>query len=184
MDDKIIIIRHYLKGDQHFPNNEELPLLIYKNTLLLEKTDDENAKTIERLFRKNDWKNSWRNSIFDYHHYHSNAHEVLGVYSGKAKVQFGGPMGIVAEIMKGDVVVIPAGVAHKSLQASPDFKCVGAYPHNQEYDMKYGEENEREDAERNIKLTPFPDYDPVFGKRGPLDKWWNHQFVHNHAQHA
>jgi uncharacterized protein YjlB len=170
--ERIFIIKHFLSGDKQFPNNESLPLLVYKNALLLEKSDDENAVSIEKLFRKNDWRNCWRDGIYDYHHYHSTAHEAMGVYSGHAKVQLGGPQGVILELAKGDVIIIPAGVAHKSIHNSEDFKCVGAYPSGQDYDLKYGEDGERPEADQNIARLPLPTHDPVFGKQGPLDKWW------------
>jgi uncharacterized protein YjlB len=39
---------------------------------------------------------------------------------------------------KGDVLLIPAGVAHKNVGASIDFKCVGAYPGGKEFDINLG----------------------------------------------
>jgi uncharacterized protein YjlB len=169
--ERIFIIKHFLSGDRKFPNNELLPLLLYKNALMLENSEEQNATNIEKLFRKNDWRHSWRDGIYDYHHYHSTAHEVMGIYEGSAKVQFGGPSGIMIELCKGDVIIIPAGVAHKCIHGT-DFKCVGAYPTGQEYDIKYGEDGERPEADENIANTLLPTHDPVFGKQGPLDKWW------------
>jgi uncharacterized protein YjlB len=170
--ERILIIKHFLPADKSFPNNEHLPLLVYKNALILEQSDDQNALSVEKLFRKNDWRPSWRDGVHDFHHYHSTAHEVLGIYNGHAKVQFGGPQGVIVEIAKDDVVIIPAGVAHKSLYCSEDFECVGAYPNGQEYDIMYGEEEERLLAENNINHVSLPTHDPVFGKQGPLEKWW------------
>ena len=170
--DQIFIIKHFLSPDRNFPNNELLPLLIYKNALTLVHSDEQNAVAFEKLFRKNDWRPSWRDGIYDFHHYHSNAHEVLGVYNGHAKVQFGGPQGVIVECSKGDVIVIPAGVAHKSLSLSDDFSCVGAYPTGQEYDIRYGEDDELKETSQNVGEVHQPTHDPVFGKQGPLEKWW------------
>jgi uncharacterized protein YjlB len=39
---------------------------------------------MEELFRQNGWRASWRDGIYDYVHYHSRIHEVLGVARGKA----------------------------------------------------------------------------------------------------
>ena len=36
----------------------------------------------EELFHGNGWGNGWRNGIFPFHHYHSTAHEVLGIAAG------------------------------------------------------------------------------------------------------
>ena len=173
--ERILIIKHFLSADHEFPNNESLPLLIYKHALTLDQSDNRNATTIKHLFRKNDWRPSWRDGIYDFHHFHSNAHEVLGIFSGHAKVQFGGPQGVIQELAKDDVVIIPAGVAHKSIYYSEDFQCVGAYPSGQEYDMRYGEEDELEEVRQNISMVKMPTHDPVFGKQGPLEKWWRVQ---------
>ena len=164
------IIHQLIGDDGKYPNNERLPLLLYPGIVAL--SDRDPAGTIEDMFHKHNWKGSWRNGIFTYHHYHSTAHEVLGVYSGTAQVQLGGPQGPEFEIRPGDVVVIPAGVAHRNLGSSADFGVVGAYPAGQNWDLNYGEDNERPQADRNIAEVPLPDMDPVFGATGPLMKLW------------
>ena len=100
------------------------------------------------------------------------AHEVLAICRGKAKVQLGGENGIILSVSPGDVIIIPAGVAHKNLGASRDFLVVGAYPPGQSWDMNYGEAGERPDADQNISRVPRPKTDPVFGRRGPLIDHW------------
>ena len=44
-----------------------------------------------RAFAAHGWSNAWRDGIFGYHHFHSIAHEVLGIASGEVRVMFGGP---------------------------------------------------------------------------------------------
>lgn len=73
---------------------------------------------------------------------------------------------------RGDVVVIPAGVAHKNLGASPGFALVGAYPAGQLWDMMYGKPGERPRADENIARVPLPEADPVYGAGGPLLAHW------------
>jgi uncharacterized protein YjlB len=131
------------------------------------------AATIEKIFQQNQWGNSWRNGIYNYHHYHSTAHEVLGIYSGYAKVQMGGPVGLKLDIKAGDIIIIPAGVAHKNLGSSPNFACVGAYPPGQHFDMNYGESGERPKVDENIKAVGLPNTDPVYGGHGILTKEWH-----------
>src|ERR1700712_5064759 len=61
----------------------------------------------------------WIYTMFAETHFHSNTHEVLGIASGSAKCCFGGEQneGRVELVLKqGDVVVIPAGVAHRLLE--------------------------------------------------------------------
>src|SRR5262249_7352803 len=52
-----------------------------------------------------------RNGIYNYAHYHSRTHEVLGVARGHARVRFGGERGKELRLKVGDVVVLPAGRA-------------------------------------------------------------------------
>lgn len=158
-----------LKDDGIFPNSG-LPALIYRGAISMSGTDP--AAIFERLFEANGWAGSWRNGIYSYHHYHSTAHEVLGIYRGSAKVQLGGEKGIIHEARAGDVIVIPAGVAHKNLGSSQDFGVVGAYPKGQDWDMNYGKAGERPRAEQNIARVKLPKMDPVFGERGPLIAKW------------
>ena len=164
------ITTHFLKDDGTFPNNEFLPLIIYLGVF----DQDNDANSIEKRFSKHSWGNSWHNGIFSYHHYHSTAHEVLAVYQGSVKVQFGGSKGIIADLQAGDAVVIPAGVVHKNLQSSSDFSCVGAYPPNQNYDMNYGKIGERPAADKNIRKVPLPVTDPIEGAIGALIQHWKH----------
>ena len=165
------VIHHIFNDDGRFPNNP-LPLLIYKGAMELPADQEASASVVEKLFEMNNWKNSWRNGIYDFHHYHSITHEVLGIYSGAAIVQLGGPGGISVSISKGDIIIIPAGVAHKNLEEKNDFKCVGAYPDGKNYDMNYGDKDERPKADENIKNVPLPDLDPLYGNEGPLHKFW------------
>ena len=156
----------YLPDDGVFPNNANLPLVLMSQAF--DPGHADLLRVIEEAFHSNGWGNSWRNGLFSFHHYHSRAHEVLGLYSGWVQAQFGGPEGKIVTARAGDVVVVPAGVAHKNLGQSADFRCVGAYPHGQAPDMKYGKPGERPQADGNIKRVPRPNSDPVFGESGPL----------------
>lgn len=153
-----------------FPNNSSLPLI------LMEQVFDPTAKnlvqTIEKTFHENAWGKSWRNGIYSFHHYHSTAHEVLGLYAGRVEVQFGGPNGQVATAKAGDVIIIPAGVSHINLDQTPDFRCVGAYPAGQSPDMQYGKPGERPKTDQNIRSVPRPKTDPVYGENGLLLEIW------------
>jgi len=163
------LLAQELKDDGIFPNNK-LPLLIYRNAVLVPENDP--PATFEKLFAGNGWHGSWRNGIYSYHHFHSRAHEVLGICRGSAKVQFGGEHGVIHEVQSGDVIIIPAGVAHKRLSSSGDLGVVGAYPEGQDWDMNYGRPGERPRADRNIAKVELPKMDPVYGADGPLLKKW------------
>ena len=166
------IIAHLLPDDGSIPNNPELPLLIYPGAFDVSGDGRADASVIREAFHRNGWGNSWVNGVFSYHHYHAEAHEVLGCFSGSATVLFGGEEGVEVEIMAGAAVVIPAGVGHKNLGCSSDFGVVGAYPPGQSPDMKYGEPDERPASLEAIANTPAPEKDPVVGGEGPLLSQW------------
>ena len=159
-----------IPDDGTFPNNDALALILMHQ--VFDPTTKNLVGSIEETFHVNAWRGSWRNGIFTFHHYHSTAHEVLGLYAGRVKAQFGGPDGQAVTGKAGDAIIIPAGVAHKNLDQSPDFRCVGAYPAGQSPDMQYGKPGERPLADQNIITVPLPKTDPVFGKNGPLLEIW------------
>jgi uncharacterized protein YjlB len=167
---KINIVRPILAEDGAFPNNGLLPLMLYRQALSID--DDKGTDIVKEILETNSWTNSWVDGIYDYQHYHSTAHEVLVAIKGSAQVQFGGPNGITLTIEKGDVVIIPAGVAHKKIDDTDGFTCVGAYPEGQRNDMNYGKGGERPVTDQNIKKVPLPENDPIYGSDGPLIKNW------------
>ena len=107
------------------PNNPRLPLIVYRGAL---ETGGDTAASCVALFARNGWTGAWKNGVYSHHHYHSSAHEVLGIAAGRVRVRLGGEGGQTVELRAGDVVVIPAGVAHKHEGASTDLIVVGAYP--------------------------------------------------------
>lgn len=167
---KITVHRHYLRDDGVFPNNAHVPVLVYRSVLDLPVLFP--AKYIISLFKKNNWGNAWKGGVYDFHHYHSKTHEVLAVYKGCTTLLLGGKNGIKIGVEKGDVIVIPAGVAHKNLTPHKRFKCVGAYPEGHNFDMKTGEPIERPKADEQIASVPIPETDPIFGINGELKKYW------------
>lgn len=158
-----------IKDNGIFPNSN-LPIIVYKRVLNLPSLFASSA--IRKLFKNNDWKNSWRSGIFEYHHYHSITHEVLGVCKGKTFLLLGGDSGVKLEVEKGDVIIIPAGVAHKNLGKENQITCIGAYPDGKDYDMNYGREGERPNADKRIANVPLPEKDPVFGTKGGIMLYW------------
>src|ERR671939_1971771 len=94
------------------PNNP-MPFLIYKGAIDVGRVEPEAA--IEDLFGANGWGDMWRNGIFDYLHYHSTVHEVLGIARGHARVRFGGDTGQEIDVAAGDVAILPAGAGDQSL---------------------------------------------------------------------
>lgn len=161
------IIRKLIKPNGGFPNNARLPLVVYQQAHKL--SPDE----LEQLIRRHGWGGSWRWGLYTYHHYHSTAHETLCVYCGRADIQFGGPGGPVVRVTAGDVVIIPAGLAHKNTRSTHDFRVVGCYPPHQSPDMQTGQPGERPATDRRIAAVPLPPTDPIYGSSGPLRHYWN-----------
>lgn len=158
------------EDDGTIPNNPTLPLLVYRQALAGPDLDSSGCK---ELLCGNGWGGAWVDGVFPYHHYHSNAHEVLCVIGGSASIAFGGPEGETVEVSAGDVVVIPAGVGHCNRGSESGFSVVGAYPRGQEdYDLRTGEEGERPWVLENIRAVATPESDPLFGTEGPLRGRW------------
>src|SRR5205823_2182636 len=113
--------------DGKTPNNPALPLEIYRAAVRRRRGLDP-AAIFEVLFASHGWKDSWRDGLYDFLHFHTRTHEVLGIARGKARVQFGGDKGRTVTLKAGDVVILPAGTGHRRLAASDDLLVVGAYP--------------------------------------------------------
>jgi uncharacterized protein YjlB len=133
----------YFKDDGTFPNSK-LPVLYYPAILKVPTLFP--ANYVRKLFETNNWRNAWKAGIFTFDHYHSNTHEVLAIIRGETTLQLGGEKGMKLNVKKGDVIVLPAGVAHRNLNKENAVTCVGAYPRGKSYDMNYGKAGERPNA--------------------------------------
>lgn len=158
----------WFTADDWVPNNQRLPMLLYRQAI---PDDPDRAAACEALFRRNGWPPQWRNGVYPFHHYHSTAHEVLGIARGSGHVLLGGPNGAPVELSAGDCVLLPAGTGHCRLAASASFLVVGAYPPGQAWDL-------RRDALSAAELAAmahvrFPSTDPVTGRTGGLNDFWS-----------
>ncbi|HEY2768985.1 MAG TPA: cupin domain-containing protein [Solirubrobacteraceae bacterium] len=158
--------RHTFEDDGGIPNSA-LPVLVYHDV-----SDAFDAASCERLFAANGWRGAWRNGIFPFHHFHSTAHEVLGIVAGSATVVLGGPDGRRFDVGPGDVLVLPAGTGHCNAGASDDLLVIGAYPNGMSWDVRHGDPIEHDEVVANIRAVPPPDADPVYGESGPLREGW------------
>jgi uncharacterized protein YjlB len=156
--------------DGFIPNHPRWPLVVYRDAVSLPPEFDP-AAVFEDLFERHGWGDSWRNGVFDYPHYHSRIHEVLGVARGSASIRFGGERGRTLAVKAGDVATLPAGTGHQCLGASEDFLVVGAYPPFGTYDVCTKPE-EHDPALQSIPKVRAPNEDPIYGAGGPLLRLW------------
>jgi uncharacterized protein YjlB len=162
------VSQHHIPAFDNFPNSSlhGKPLLIYHSAFY-----KPNASQIEsHLSSIGVVTPSWRYTMYSTSHFHSNTHEVLGISAGSAKLCFGGegnPDRVEPVVNQGDVIVVPAGVAHRLLEDRSDFCMVGSYPADQSWDMCYGRDNEAHTVQ-DIKHLAWFDRDPVYGNQGPV----------------
>jgi len=170
------VIAHLLRATPAVPNHPRWPLLVYPGAVAIEGPDP--ASRFEALFARNRWPAAWRNGVHAFHHYHSDGHEALGVYSGEVTVLFGGEGGVELTARPGDVIVLPAGTGHKKLASKGRLGVVGAYPYaadGRHPDTCIAKIANAERAAHAVARVPLPACDPVFGEGGPLFEHWIRQ---------
>jgi uncharacterized protein YjlB len=159
------------RDDGLTPNHPDWPLIHYRSVVKLDEVFDP-AAIFEMLFDSHGWRDGWRDGVYDFLHFHSAAHEVLGIARGHAKVRFGGAQGRTLALKAGDVIVQPAGTGHQRISASKDLLVVGAYPAGSDYDELRATKSAHDRALPSIAKTRSPRSDPVFGAKGPLKQMW------------
>jgi len=158
----------YLSRNGWVPNHH-LPVLLYRAAL--DPTLERPAARFDKMFRSNGWPPQWRNGVYDFHHYHSTAHEVMGIAGGQARLMLGGEGGHEVTLRAGDVAVLPVGTGHCKLEGSPDLLVVGAYPPDMDWDIcRKPPTLEAMERMRRLKL---PTSDPVEGPEGSLPRLWS-----------
>lgn len=149
--------------------NSPLPVVVHRGAF---SAGPDLASKIETTFESNGWRGLWRNGIFAYHHFHDNAHEVLGIAQGEAVVQLGGEAGIAVTLKTGDVAILPAGTGHKRLSSSPDLLVIGGYPPGQEAHRTLRAGEGGEGVATRCAAVPLPPSDPVTGRAGAVIGAW------------
>lgn len=165
---EVKVIRHRIPAHNFTPNTsiQNKPLIFYKNAF-----KDANASQIEtHLSGIGVVEPQWRYTMYTTSHFHSTSHEVLCIASGEARLCFGhedNPNRVEAVLGKGDVIVVPAGVAHRLLEEiQRPFEMVGSYPKGCSWDMCYGKKGEESRVKKIASLAWF-DTNPIFGDGGP-----------------
>ena len=143
--------------------NSTLPVLLYRS--VLPPHTPRKANAFREHFRSAGWTGIWTDTIYDYTHFHSNAHEVLGIAEGKVTLRLGGEEGSLLRLKAGDMLVLPAGVGHRRIGGDDGLKVIGAYPPSQShYDMKR--------RGRAVPRVALPSADPFYGTEGPVTRAW------------
>lgn len=164
---KVDVERLQLSRNGWMPNNERLPVLLYRRALHA----DDLAAAMEAVFTGNGWPPQWRNGVYPFHHFHSTAHEVLGFAAGSAKLVLGGERGHTLTVEAGDVALLPAGTGHCRIQADSHFLVIGAYPPGQQWDICRAAPDAS--ALKRMSTLPFPKSDPVGGVAGEVTHAWH-----------
>lgn len=159
-----------LRDDGETPNSR-LPLVCYRGALKLDDSFDP-AAVLEDTFAANGWRGAWRDGVYDFLHFHTGTHEVLGIARGTVTIEFGGRRGRSLSLKAGDVVVLPAGTGHRRLNASDDLLVVGAYPAGGRYDEARPDAGDHAKAVASIARVRLPRRDPVYGAKGSLLEVW------------
>ncbi|PQE17398.1 cupin domain protein [Rutstroemia sp. NJR-2017a BVV2] len=181
---------YYLPRPTRYVPNSPYPVLIYRSVLPLPCE----SSTLRETFEPNDWMWGGVFAHFPNYHFHSVTHECFAVVKGSGTVLLGkGPLdkgerGIEVDLRPGDVVVLPAGVAHYILDSDTDYSYYVVFgglsyvyvtniakgsPHWDNNTCQAGKEETamKADTARNV---PIPSSDPLFGKEGPLVQIWEH----------
>ena len=162
------VTKHMIPAYGLTPNTsiQKKPLLIYHSAFT-----NASASSIESHLTKTGVVTpQWRYTMYSTSHFHSTSHEVLGISSGEAKLCFGhedNPERVVEVLKEGDVVIMPAGVAHRLLEdIKGGFEMVGSYPTGCNWDMCYGKKSE-EGKIKGIEKLGWFQRDPIYGDHGP-----------------
>ncbi|WP_440639963.1 hypothetical protein ACSHT2_00795 [Bradyrhizobium sp. PUT101] len=97
----------HFRDDGIVPNNPRVPVLLYRGAVKLKGRRFPPEVVIDTLFDTNGWGRSWRDTVYDFVHYHSQIHEVMGVARGTAWIECGGIRGRILNVKAGDVLILP-----------------------------------------------------------------------------
>ncbi|RKK13783.1 hypothetical protein BFJ66_g16887 [Fusarium oxysporum f. sp. cepae] len=153
--------------------NSRLPILVYRDVLPQPRTEE----TATRFLTTHRWEKRGTWGHIAIRHFHPNSHECYGIFQGSStlllgKIQKG--KGIEVSVKAGDVVVLPAGTAHSSLESSSDYRYIGVYPKGcPKWRNEMGKKSSAVFLD-TIDEVDTPEDDPVYGPDGPLPMLWRH----------
>ncbi|KAF5121862.1 putative protein YjlB [Metarhizium anisopliae] len=179
---------YYLSPNSDAPNNP-LPVLHYRGVLPLEATEDMATK----FLTANTWEKRGAWGHIGIRHFHPNTHEcygttvstleaedvgrliLAGIVSGRSTMLLGkinDGTGVHVQVQRGDVIVLPAGTAHSSIESTPDYFYIGVYPRRHPRWVNEHGKTPATHFRSTIRAVEMPEEDPVYGKDGPLLKLW------------
>lgn len=148
--------------------NSRFPLLVHRGGVAGGGVD-----AVRDRMRANGWYNNWQYpGIYEYPHFHSTTHEVLGCAVGWMEVEVFGRGGTRLRVEAGDFIVMPAGVSHQMIGHSDDVVMIGGYPEGRDWDNVQEDKIDealRRAAAKRIMMLPIPGKDPVTGQ--PMLEW-------------
>ncbi|KAL4784419.1 hypothetical protein BJX76DRAFT_367627 [Aspergillus varians] len=168
---------YYLPPTEHTPNNS-LPVLHYKNVLPLPRTEEETTKLLTA--------HKWEKRLLGYmgaisvSHFHPNTHECYGIFQGVSTLLLGAAgwdgvsnVGLRITVHTGDVIVLPAGTGHSSVESTDDYRYIG--PGCPRWRNEFGKKPiDGKTFRDEIAGVAYPEEDPVYGRDGPLMQLWLH----------
>ncbi|KAL0931429.1 cupin domain protein [Colletotrichum truncatum] len=189
----------YVPATPHSPNST-LPVVVYRNVLV-----DRTSEDAIKLLKENQWIKGghWKianETLAATPHYHATTHEAYTVLQGTGTYMLGKspldpethdngkPTGVKFVARPGDVFAWPAGVTHYVTATEDDYEIIGFYgltgfnsleePYDMEYALDSVEETERK--RERCERVPGPEFDPVYGKEGPMPRLWNRSWKKDH----
>ncbi|KAF1984587.1 hypothetical protein K402DRAFT_139814 [Aulographum hederae CBS 113979] len=166
--------RFYLAPTPSVPNNN-LPILLYRNVL----PKPYNSAKAKEFCEGNGWEMRGEWGAITTHHFHPNTPECYAIVRGSSQLLLGRGQhdkagGVEVLVRTGDVIVLPPGISHCSVSAEEGYWYIGVYPPTApKWRNLYCEGEEKmEELRKEIDRVEIPDFDPVFGRNGPLTKIW------------
>ncbi|KAH8663444.1 hypothetical protein BGZ60DRAFT_411325 [Tricladium varicosporioides] len=170
----IVPEEYYLKPTPYVPNSD-LPVLVYRNVLPKPHEEDSTTKFLEG----NNWEKRGTWGTIKIRHFHPNTHECYGIFRGSSILLIGEGHsdtsgGAEIYVSAGDVIVLPAGTAHSSINSTGNYRYVGVYPKGcPRWRNELGRKPMVGQAIREeVKAVGVPGYDPVTGTDVPLPRLW------------
>lgn len=155
--------------------NSANPMIIYRGALEPATSLEQDIARASEFLARNGWAIAWYTDkgLHPFHHFHTNAHEIVWVARGSQRGTFGGPDGIDATVRAGDLIVLPAGTGHIGLEKTDDLYMIGGYPAGTARgNVVRSDESIGLSFANEIAGIPVPT-DPLTGKDGVLTESWH-----------